>query len=255
MGNKSKEVNYRRFSNLGFDDFRHMALDKELSKYEKIGFPDEFREGFERHIFEDIQQKLPCLADKNRIILDIGPGCSDLPHHLVNLCKMNQHQLYMIDNEEMLALLPDSEGIHKEAAYYPHCPTLMEVLEEKVDAIICYSVFHYIFVESNVFEFLDQSLTLLAPGGRLLIGDIPNISKRKRFLSSDTGKAFHKKFMKTTEEPVVAYNHIEPRNIDDGVVLGLMMRARNAGFDAYIIPQGDALPMANRREDLLIIRP
>lgn len=255
MVSKSKEANYRRFSNLGFNDFRRMASDKDLSKYEKIGFPDEFREGFEQHIFEDILQKLPCLSQNNKHILDIGPGCSDLPKLLIDLCQNNHHQLFLIDNEEMLALLPDSGQLHKEAAYYPNCPALMKSLHGKVDAIICYSVFHYLFVESNIFDFLDRSLELLAPGGRMLIGDIPNASKRKRFLSSDTGKSFHKCFMQTEEDPVIMYNTIEPRSIDDGVVLGLLIRARNAGFDAYIMPQDESLPMANRREDLLIIRP
>jgi hypothetical protein len=34
-----------------------------------------------------------------------------------------------------------------------------------------------------------------------------------------------------------------------------MMRARNQGFEAYLLPQGDGLPMANRREDILITKP
>jgi hypothetical protein len=33
------------------------------------------------------------------------------------------------------------------------------------------------------------------------------------------------------------------------------MRARNQGFDAYIRAQAPDLPMANRREDILVIRP
>jgi hypothetical protein len=39
------------------------------------------------------------------------------------------------------------------------------------------------------------------------------------------------------------------------VVFALLQRARLAGFDAYVLPQDPALPMANRREDVLIIRP
>jgi hypothetical protein len=38
-------------------------------------------------------------------------------------------------------------------------------------------------------------------------------------------------------------------------LLGLVMRARAEGFDAYLLPQRPDLPFANRREDLLCRRP
>ena len=34
-----------------------------------------------------------------------------------------------------------------------------------------------------------------------------------------------------------------------------LQRARSAGFNSYVLPQADDLPMENRREDILIIRP
>ena len=43
--------------------------------------------------------------------------------------------------------------------------------------------------------------------------------------------------------------------IDDGVLIGMILRARNRGFHAYVMPQGDHLPMENRREDLLFVKP
>jgi len=155
----------------------------------------------------------------------------------------------------MLELLPDAAGVDKVSAYYPNCPDVISELEGKVDAIICYSVFHYIFKESNTWDFLDRSLSLLAPGGRFLIGDIPNVSKRKRFFASETGIRFHKEFMQTSYPPEVSFNHIEEGAVDDAVIMALLMRARLAGFDSYIVPQPSHLPMANRREDILIIRP
>lgn len=67
---------YEKFANLTFDDFRRMANDNSLSCYEKIGFPDSYRQGKEKYIFEDILDKLPGLDTEGKIILDIGPGCS-----------------------------------------------------------------------------------------------------------------------------------------------------------------------------------
>ena len=48
---------------------------------------------------------------------------------------------------------------------------------------------------------------------------------------------------------------IDQGKIDDSVLIGLVLRARAAGFDAYLVPQPETLPMANRREDLVIRKP
>lgn len=243
------------FANIGFEDFRRLAADKMLSKYERIGFPDSYRQGFEGNIFSDIQNKLSNLAIDNKCIFDIGPGCSDLPKMLIDLCRERNHKLTLIDNKEMLDLLPNDLFIKKVAALYPNCPELIAQYRGTVDVIVCYSVLHYVLIDTAFFRFLDTSLSLLAPGGQMLIGDIPNISKRKRFFASVTGAHFHQEFMKTDDFPIVDFNQIEHDQIDDAVVMSLIQRARAQGFDAYVLPQEPKLPMANRREDILITRP
>jgi 2-polyprenyl-3-methyl-5-hydroxy-6-metoxy-1,4-benzoquinol methylase len=234
---------------------RHFAKDDSLSKYERIGFPDVYRSGFEEAIFLDICFKLSNILGSQMRVLDIGPGCSDLPTMLIEQCRDKGHQLHLIDSAEMLALLPEASFIKKTAALYPNCPEIISELQGKVDVILCYSVLHYILVDTAFFRFLDTSLSLLAPGGQMLIGDIPNISKRKRFFASETGARFHQEFMKTTEHPKVEFNRIEHDQIDDAIVFSLLQRARTQGFDAYVLPQNPSLPMANRREDILISRP
>ena len=177
----SKREDLTRFAKLGFEDFRRLAADSSLSAYEKIGFPDSYREGKEPLIFADIVAKLPPLQREGAVVLDIGPGCSDVPRMLIAHSRALGQELHLIDSAEMLAQLEDAEGVHKTAAFYPDCPDLLERLRGRTDAIIVYSVLHYIFVDTNLFRFLDQTLALLAPGGGLLLGDIPNISARKRF--------------------------------------------------------------------------
>lgn len=246
---------YQRFENLGFDDFRRMAKDGSLSRYEKIGFPDSYREGKEELIFLDIVAKLTGLQEKNKIVLDIGPGCSDLPRMLMDLCKRNGHSLLLVDSREMLSNLPDHESVTKIDGYFPQCERLFADFTVKVDVIIAYSLLHYVFAESNVWEFLDRCLELLNHGGKLLIGDIPNVSKRKRFFSSPLGVKFHQDFTSSDSMPDVQFNRIERQCIDDAVILGLIARARSQGYDAYVLPQAHGLPMSNRREDILIERP
>jgi cyclopropane fatty-acyl-phospholipid synthase-like methyltransferase len=245
----------KNFSNIGFEDFRRLAADPALSKYEKIGFPDDYRAGHEGQIFADICSKLTNLQRPGIHALDIGPGCSDLPKLLIDLCTANKSKLTLVDSEEMLQLLPDGPEIEKVAALYPRCPELNERLASQVDAVVCYSVLQYALIDTALYRFLDTALNCLAPGGQLLLGDIPNVSKRKRFFASETGAAFHRAFMNTDEAPEVLFNRIEFDQIDDAIVMSILQRARAQGFDAYVLPQHPALPMANRREDILIVRP
>jgi cyclopropane fatty-acyl-phospholipid synthase-like methyltransferase len=244
-----------RFEELRFADFRRMAQDPTLSPNEKIGFPDSYRQGFETAIYADIASKLTNLGQTRMRVLDIGPGCADLPRMLIEECRERGHSLVLVDSPEMLAQLPDGAGIEKIAGLYPDCGAALDRWRGAIDAILCYSVFHYVFVEAQFWRFIDKSIELLAPGGQMLIGDIPNISKRKRFFASATGAEFHKSFMSTNEAPEIDFTAVETDKIDDAVLLGVIMRVRLQGCDAYWLPQPRGLPMANRREDILICKP
>ena len=48
---------------------------------------------------------------------------------------------------------------------------------------------------------------------------------------------------------------IEEEKMDDAVILSIIMRAQAAGFNAYLMPQAQELPMSNRRDDILIVKP
>jgi len=245
------------FENLNFEDFREMALNRDLSRYEKVGFPDAYRADQEGAIFSDIESKLPALSETNSVILDIGCGCSDLPTLLMTRAELNHQSLVLLDSAEMLSQLPDVSVacVRKVPAKYPDCSELLAELHGRVDAIIIYSVIQYVFMDGNIFDFIDKSLALLAPSGRMLIGDIPNVSMRKRFFASENGIKHHQNFTGTDEIPDVKFNCVETRHIDDSVIAAIVSRVRSAGFHAFVVPQPPNLPMANRREDILIVRP
>ena len=251
-----ESTNTDRPRELGFNDFKRMAQDKALSSYEKIGFPDSYRSGKEQAIFADIVAKLPTLQQTEVTVLEIGPGCSGPAMMMIDFCRQRNHKLILNDSEEMLAHLPDEPFITKFSGRYPHeCGPMLQAYRGRIKTIVCYSVLHYIFGETNLFDFLDHSLSLLADGGEMLIGDIPNQSKRKRFFSSENGVRFHQAFTGRNETPEVNFMSIETGKIDDSVLIGMVLRARAAGYDAFLLPQPSDLPMANRREDLLIRKP
>jgi 2-polyprenyl-3-methyl-5-hydroxy-6-metoxy-1,4-benzoquinol methylase len=249
-------ASHDRFGDLTFDGFRELATADGLSRYERIGFPDNYRDGYETAIFRDVRSKLTNLGRRGQTVFDIGCGCSDLPLLLADACGRQGHSLVVCDSAEMLGHLPDEPLIRKAIGRFPtDSASVIAEYAGGVDAILVYSVLQHVFVEGSVFDFVDACLSLLAPGGQLLLGDVPNQSKRKRFFASAAGVRHHQTFAGTDEAPAVAFNALERSKMDDAVVLAVLGRARAAGFDAYVVPQAHDLPMANRREDILIVRP
>jgi SAM-dependent methyltransferase len=246
-----------RFAGLTYQRFREMALDPALSTHEKIGYPDGFRAGFEAAVLADVAGKLPALVRPGSTVLDIGAGCDELAHRLIAQTAKRQQTLVLVDSPEMLGQLPDRAHVHKLPGRFPDevLPALQQALPSGADAIICYGVLQVVFAEANPFAFVDSAASLLAPGGRLLFGEVPNLSKLRRFLNSEAGRAYHKAYMRTEQAPQVDAFESPAHRIDDAVLAGLLLRLRGAGFDAWLLPQAAELPLSNRREDLLVGRP
>jgi 2-polyprenyl-3-methyl-5-hydroxy-6-metoxy-1,4-benzoquinol methylase len=235
-----------------YEDFRRLATTHGLSPHERIGFPDSYRDGFGAAIVRDIRAKLPRLDQPGARVLDIGPGCSELPGLLIDLCRRLDHHLTLVDSEEMLAHLPEAPFIERIAGPFPEaCWDAFDTRRGTWDVILAYSVAQYVHVDSDLRAFVTRTAELLAEGGRALLGDIPNVSKRARFLQSSAGRNFLAANPDGPEAP--AAPRAEPV-IDDDLLLELIHLVRDAGFDAYLVPQASDLPMANRREDLLICR-
>jgi hypothetical protein len=249
-------IDFSQFDTITYDSFRRRATDPSLSVHEKVGFPDLYREGKDRLILEDIDSKLTRLSLREKVVVDVGAGCSGVAKGLMDRCAEQGHRLVQVDSPEMLALLPEASYAERVPGRFPDdCGDLLDKLRGRADCVLAYSVLPCVFVESNVFEFVDRALELLAEGGQLLLADLPNLSKRKRFFASESGVRFHQEFMDTSERPVVHFNALDPGALDDAVVLAIVSRCRSAGFDAYVVPQRDGLPFANRREDILVTRP
>jgi hypothetical protein len=249
-------VGKMNFSNLSFNDFRKLAQDSRLSRHEKVGFPDQYREGNEEAIFSDMRNKLPNLNSSGKTVLEIGPGCSNLPIMLSSLCHGYNNELIYVDSAEMLSHLPAGPGIKKIEGMFPdalHSETYEFV--GTIDVIIAYSVLQYVFTEGNLWRFVDQCLLLLADGGEILFGDIPNITMRKRFFDSEAGVTLHRNFTGHDVRPEVHFNTLELGQMDDSVIFAILARARAQGYHAWVMPQATGLPMANRREDVLIRKP
>jgi len=245
-----------RFAGLTYERFREMAADPSLSANEKIGMPDALRDAFDAAILADVVDKLPALGRTHTKVVDIGSGCGSFTGCFVEHCARMQHDLTAVDSAEMLAHLRDAPCVRKVPGRFPgNAAAVAATVPGGADVVLAYGVLSAVFVDANPFTFVDAAAALLAPSGRLLIGDIPNVSKLRRFLAGDAGVRYHKEYMRTDEPPRLAAFEPPGDRIDDGVVLGILDRVRRSGYDAYVLPQSDALPLANRREDILIVRP
>ena len=250
----NKDISF--YDKLTFNGFQDLAKNKSLSKYEKVGFPESYRKGIEAHIYSDICKKVTNILNHQGNLMDIGPGCSDLPLMLVETCRKNNSKLSFVDGDQMLSMLPDDDFIQKYIGAFPNAiKDVQDDLEGTFNGIVCYSVIQYVFKEGNLWKFLDICMSLLSDGGQLLLGDIPNISMRKRFLGSSTGRKYHEEHFPNEDQPKIRYNLIEHGFIDDSVMFGILSRARNQGFHAWVLPQDHSLPFSNRREDILISKP
>jgi len=94
---------------------------------------------------------------------------------------------------------------------------------------------------------------LLATGGQLLIGDIPNQNMRSRFIDSVAGHEYNRRLWGHDAPPPSVVQDDGP--LTDELLLDLVRQLRAQGLHAWLAPQSPTLPMANRREDLIVRRP
>ena len=241
------------YDNLTYESFQRRAVDSNLSEDQKIGFPDEYRKGKSNLILADLVRKLPSFAGRGGRVADIGCGCGGLVKAILEHCERQAHEIFVNDGEAMLSQLRAPKA-HFVAGRFPdQCPEFLRKEQGKMDVVICYSVLQYVELGEKMSVFFQKAISLLAGGGQALFGDIPNAAMRNRFFSSADGIRCHRQFAKDDSPPPQISDLSS--HINDDTVLSLLKIARNAGFHAFVVPQGADLPMNNRREDILVMRP
>jgi SAM-dependent methyltransferase len=123
--------------------------------------------------------------------------------------------------------------------------------------ILIYSVIHYLASDDELIQFLSKALKLLAPGGRMLIGDIPNSNKKLRYEQSPLGlsqvEAWKHKVSNTRPTNLGLSADSDLIVINDDCYLHILKFARSQGFESYLLPEPENLPFGRTRDDILII--
>ena len=208
----------------------------------------------EQHVPNDVAKKLKINRDDTFLDIGCGLGLNLIPiSKIVCLAFACDHPnvIKMLCKKDLPANISFYEG-----------DFLSSTTNRTFTKILAYSVLHTLANEKILFSFIDKTLSLLSPQGRMLLGDIANVNKKKRFLSSERGKLFQKKWERLNskqnkEEDVTIYHkgNYSFLTFGDTLILKILEHIRHNNFHAYVLDQPQNLPFGNSREDILVVGP
>ena len=237
-------------SDISFENYGVLA--ERMADYTQVAGRYLCQRDDEKNILQDIIQKLELTPSDS--LLEIGCGTGNL---LIPL-SFFVNSVTGIDHPSCVAALKERYQTDNLSLIGNN---FFECLDDDLGSysrILVYSVLHYLG-EDEVKLFIDKAISLLHPGGKMLLGDIPNISKKQRFLSSKQGELFfeewNNKMMAIGDKDTLNVFLPKDANVaefDDSKLLLILKEIRNAGYNAYILPQPVDLPFGHTREDILI---
>jgi 2-polyprenyl-3-methyl-5-hydroxy-6-metoxy-1,4-benzoquinol methylase len=203
-----------------------------------------FHRDSENRIVADVEAKLR--LTQTDTLLEIGCGAGNL---LIPLAKRVSHAAG-IDHLALLKDLP-SHGIEAIGGNF-----LDVRIDRHFSKIFIYSVLQYLSDRAEIFQFVEKAAGLLDKDGYLLLGDLPNVDKKRRFDASDKGK----EVLAAWRRDVAGVQKLELPDddktpvIDDALIGDLVAHFSREGFSADRLEQPEGLPVCYTREDVLIVR-
>jgi 2-polyprenyl-3-methyl-5-hydroxy-6-metoxy-1,4-benzoquinol methylase len=212
----------------------------------------EIQAAAERRIIDDVKRKLS--VDVGDRLLEVGCGPGNL---LIPLAFATQEAVG-VDHPDVIAQarrIFSDPRVKWVAGQFPDVE-----ISGLFDCVLAYSVIQCLRSFDDVLAFIEAGAMLLKPGGRMLIADVPNKDKKKRFSESEAGRAFEADWRRSVEldssAPVNVFDDaVGVGALDDAGVLRIVAKFRAMDFHAYILPQPPELPFGRTRDDVLIVRP
>ena len=237
-------------SKISFENYQRAAeiLDDNIEVAGRYSFQKEA----ERRILFDLLEKLDIKVTDSLLEIGCGPGNLLVP--LSGFCS----KVAGIDNEAAISRLKNRMPKDIELSCLIGNFLDMNLPNESFNKILIYSVLQYLSNQSEVLNFVERALSILNPGGRMLLGDLPNSSKKSRFINSKTGQDVSIIWNKMTKYAERIPNEkmqddTDLVTFDDSLVFELMAFIRDKGFEAFLLSQPLELPFGGTREDILIV--
>ena len=239
-------MNQQKFSNKNFKIF---SKNKKLSKTEKAG-RYKSHIGLEKNIFIDIVKKLK--LKKNDEFLDIGCGLGNLSDYFIKYCVKNKINLTLCDIPEIIDIQKKKYSKFENINFLDKEFQNIKI-KKKFNKILCYSVIQCV---NDPKTFFKKILNILSIEGKILIGDLPNINKKYRFLKSNFGKKFEEKRInkKIEIKNMKTFLKLSKQNkyINDEFISFIINYSRKKNRNSIIMKQPIKLPFSHTREDVLI---
>ncbi len=208
------------------------------------------QQGAEKAILFDLVKKLDICQEDNLLEIGCGTGNLLIPlSFLVNRSVGIDHQACV---SKLMARIPlaNLQCVGDDFLN-------LDILElGYFSKIVVYSVLHCLHDNASLYTFIDKSLSLLAPGGQLIFGDIPNFDLKQRFMTSLEGERFAMQWsqmMASSEIKEPDFGEVKSAIVfNDEKVIELVGYIRSKGFHAYVVPQNPDLPFGHTREDVVV---
>jgi ubiquinone/menaquinone biosynthesis C-methylase UbiE len=239
-------------SDKSFENYTQVAKKEAASNLEVAG-RYAFQALAEKRILADVTKKLGLTGGDKLLEIGCGPG------NLLVPLSYWVGQASGIDNKIALDRLR-SRGVDASRIHLIEGNFLEVAIEGlSFNKILIYSVIQYVDSIETAINFITRAMSLLEPGGRLLLGDLPNTDKKARWAQSEMGKVagqqWHRQMATVNDHPLAdlpADNSLV--SINDSFAFQIMAHGRNLGAETYLLSQSSDLPFGNTREDILFIK-
>ena len=210
------------------------------------------QEKSERLIIPDILKKLNISLEDNLLDIGCGVGTIFIPlSFFVNTATG-------LDHPDVIERLKKSYVGRNMKLHGLNFFDFKNYEKKKFTKILTYSVIQYLSGIEEVKLFCKKAISLLKPGGLMLIGDVPNVDLKNRFLSSKNGQKFLDKWKKNSfsnDNDKFASELSEDKKVFipcDKNINELISFLNKLGVSVYILPQPKNLPFGHTRHDLLL---
>lgn len=209
-----------------------------------------------RSIVADVRRKLALRADHR--LLDVGCGVGWLLTPLSRFVR----EAVGVDHRALVRRyrsLGVPKNVRLVAGAWPRVsvPGLF-------DRLLVYSVLHYLPSAAAANRFVEACVAKLAPGGRLLLGDIPNTDAAARSARSAEGRRLAAVYERQRRQEasadvqtrVLIFGQVRDKGsyLNDAFLLAMMARLRRRGLESYLLSQPSSLPFSGSREDIVVWR-